>query len=110
MSSAAYRDYSISRHINNYFKTPISGHEYAISEENMRYNKSHKPQSHCWVLRSKVYAFLIENKLAENSWKETRLLLYYLLYLSANLNHKQYIDDFNSSDTLEQLAEYLVKR
>lgn len=44
------------------------------------------------------------------SWRETRLLLVYLLNSSFTLDHVNYIDKFIDSETLEDLLDYLVIR
>jgi hypothetical protein len=44
------------------------------------------------------------------SWKETRLLLIYLLNSNIVLNHSEYIDKFIDSEDLNELLDYLVIR
>lgn len=46
----------------------------------------------------------------KESWKDTRLLLVYLLNSQLILNHVDYIDKFDHSENLDDLLDYLVIR
>jgi len=46
----------------------------------------------------------------KESWRETRLLLVYLLNSNLVLNHVEYLDNYNNSMDLEDLLDYLVIR
>nr|WPD94719.1 polymerase [Mivirus sp.] len=60
--------------------------------------------------RSAVVRRYIENKKElRGNWKETRLLLYYLLQPTSKTDHLFYLETFNSGDW-EQIANYLVIR
>lgn len=46
----------------------------------------------------------------KTSWRETRLLLFFLLNPSAVVDHVKYLDKYTESATLEELSDYLVLR
>jgi len=46
----------------------------------------------------------------QDQWKDTRLLLYYLMNPTSSLQHDKYIDLYANADTLDGLIEYLVIR
>lgn len=79
-------------------------------KNNKIYNEIPDLMDKLTLIRSKVYLSLLGKRPPENSWKETRVMLNYLLQSTSYLNHEQYIDDLNDSDTLEKLSEYLVMR
>lgn len=51
-----------------------------------------------------------ESDVIRESWRDTRLLLVYLLNSNLILDHTQYIDKFCDSNDLEELLDYLVIR
>jgi hypothetical protein len=65
------------------------------------------------ILRSDVFKkYILRNEdeveSTSSSWKETRLLLVYLLNSSLVTDHTKYVDKYNESITLEDLINYLV--
>lgn len=63
------------------------------------------------ILRSKVMNdYLRTTEKQKIPWAETRLLLYYLMHDAQMVDHTQYLDKYEQSVDLAELADYLVIR
>lgn len=63
------------------------------------------------ILRTRVMRdYLQSTERNKIPWSETRLLLYYLMHNANMVDHTQYLDKYENSITLEELADYLVIR
>lgn len=62
------------------------------------------------VLRSKVIKQYIEQEDVKSSWKDTRLLLFYLMNTNEATNHMQFIQDYSDADDITDFLDYLVIR
>lgn len=62
------------------------------------------------VLRSKVMSCYLNENPDKVTWKDTRVLLHYLLSRELETNHRHYIEKYMMSDDLEDLLDYLVIR
>nr|QXV86378.1 polymerase [Chuviridae sp.] len=70
------------------------------------------------LFRNKVLVNYLEKAVKQSDdsetyrvdWKDTRLLLYYLMNPTSALNHDKYIDMYAASGDLEELLDYLVIR
>lgn len=65
------------------------------------------------VLRSKVVNRYLSQEKTEDSridWKETRLLLVYLMNDETLIDHRKFIDKYQDVESLETLHDYLVIR
>lgn len=61
------------------------------------------------LMKSKVFSeFITRDPDVKSSWKETRLLLYYLLSKTTQLDHVAYIERYSNSTNLEDFMDYLM--
>lgn len=93
----------------------ISSYVYVDLLPNMQFHKleniiPHLKDKTISVLRSKVMAKYIDNVDIESNWRETRLLLAYLIMPTILHDHTKYLDKYTYTDDLESLMEYLVTR
>lgn len=104
-------------HIQKYGGADTSDMVFVNIEKNERYHKldniiPYLKDKTITLMRSKVMRMYLSNQQdpPHASWEETRLLLAYLLNPSLVHDHKQYIEDYNNSDDLSDLLDYLVIR
>lgn len=109
------KNYSI---VSKYGETQVSDYMFVDLLPNMKFNKlesaipylKDKTISLC---RSKVLANYIQNvesKPIKTTWKDTRLLLFFLLNPTALLDHVDFLDRYTNSNDLDELMDYLVLR
>lgn len=99
-------------------ETKISDYMFVKFLPNIKFNKlesaiPYLKDKTISICRSKVIAQYLSNnaeKGHKNSWKDTRLLLFFLLNPTALLDHVNYLDQYTYSDSLEELMDYLVLR
>lgn len=101
--------------VEKYGPTQITDYIFVDLLPNMKFNKlesiiPYLKDKTITLTRSKVWNSLHDKTPIQSSWRETRLLLFYLLHPSALLNHTEYIDKYSNSDDLEELLDYLVIR
>lgn len=98
-----------------YGSLEVSSYVFVDLLPNMQFHKleniiPHLKDKTISLLRSKVIAKYIENADIESNWRETRLLLAYLLMPTILHDHMKYLDKFTYTEDLESLMDYLVIR
>lgn len=103
--------------VNKYGPTTIKDYNFVQLLPAMRFSKLENymtalKDKTISLLRTKVMSNYIaaDRDDAKTSWRETRLLLVYLLQPDIVHRHMDYIDDYNDSTDLEDLLDYLVIR
>lgn len=62
------------------------------------------------ILRSDVVRKYINQEDVKTKWRDTRLLLYYLMHSGETTNHVDFIDRYSASRDFEEFLDYLVIR
>nr|UCW41650.1 RNA dependent RNA polymerase [Turkana Chu-like virus] len=98
-----------------YGKIDIRAYGLIELEKNLKYHKlenaiPYLKDKTISVLRSKVVQQYIKSEDMKSSWKETRLLLFYLTNTNEATNHMEFIDNYSGSKDISDFLDYLVIR
>lgn len=84
-------------------------------KQNMKYHKlenaiPYLKDKTISVLRSHVMKQYIKHEDIKSSWKDTRLLLFYLMNTNETTNHMEFIQNYSDSEDITEFLDYLVIR